>query len=48
TYALANHLIRDTYDIGPSLATGFTNQALIDLKLTDYWPALRGQVSTNP
>ena len=47
-YALANHLIRDTYDIGPSLATGFTHQALIDLKLTDYWPALRGQVSTNP
>ncbi len=45
-YALANHLIRDNYDITPSLATGFTNQALIDLKLTDYWPALRGQVST--
>lgn len=47
-YALANHLIRDNYDINPSLATGFTNQALIDLKLTDYWPALRGQVSNNP
>jgi sulfonate transport system substrate-binding protein len=47
-YALANHLIRDNYDITPSLATGFTNQALIDLQLTDYWPALRGQVSNNP
>jgi sulfonate transport system substrate-binding protein len=47
-YALANHLIRDNYDITPSLATGFTRQALIDLKLTDYWPALRGQVSNNP
>jgi len=47
-YALANHLIRDNYDITPSLATGFTNQALIDLKLTDYWPALRAQVSNNP
>ena len=47
-YALANQLIRDNYDISSSLATGFTNQALIDLQLTDYWPALRGQVTRNP
>lgn len=48
TYALDNQLIRTPYDITPALATGFTNQALIDLHLTDYWPALRGQVSTLP
>ena len=47
TYALANQLISDNYDITPSLATGFTNQALIDLQLTDYWPTLRGQVNSN-
>ena len=47
-YALANQLIRDNYDISASLATGFTRQALIDLQLTDYWPALRGQVSSHP
>ena len=47
-YALANQLIRDPYDISTSLATGFTRQALIDLQLTDYWPALRGQVSSHP
>lgn len=47
-YALANQLIRDNYDISASLATGFTRQALIDLQLTDYWPALRGQVSRHP
>lgn len=47
-YALANQLIRAPYDISTSLATGFTRQALIDLQLTDYWPALRGQVSSHP
>lgn len=47
TYALANRLISNTYDITPSLATGFTQQALIDLHLTDYWPALQGQLTHN-
>ncbi|WP_273820834.1 MULTISPECIES: ABC transporter substrate-binding protein [Pseudomonas] len=48
TYALANHLIRDNYDITPALATRYTNQALIDLNLTDYWPNLRGQITQHP
>ncbi len=47
-YALANRLIRAPYDISQALATGYTHQALIDLALTDYWPALRGQLTTTP
>lgn len=44
-YALDNRLIREDVDIGQSLATRFTNQALIDLHLEDYWPSLKGQIS---
>ncbi|WAF88496.1 ABC transporter substrate-binding protein [Metapseudomonas otitidis] len=44
-YALDSRLIRGEVDIAPSLATRFTNQAVIDLHLEDYWPSLKGQIS---
>lgn len=47
-YALDNKLIRDDFDINQALATHFTRQALIDLKLQDYWPSLQPQLSRNP
>jgi sulfonate transport system substrate-binding protein len=35
-------------DLSQSFDTRFTNQALINLHLEDYWPSLKGQVSSNP
>ncbi|MFV3314642.1 ABC transporter substrate-binding protein [Pseudomonas sp. NY15374] len=47
-YALENRLIRTPYDIRHDLATHFTRQALQDLQLTGYWPAVATQLSKQP
>jgi sulfonate transport system substrate-binding protein len=47
-YAFENKLIRDEVDLSQSFDTRFTNQALINLHLEEYWPSLKGQVSSNP
>lgn len=47
-YALDNRLIREEFSIDKVLATRFTNQALIDLHLENYWPSLNSQVSSKP
>ncbi|MBD2840340.1 ABC transporter substrate-binding protein [Pseudomonas sp. JM0905a] len=46
-YALDNKLIRQDFDITQSFATRFTNQAILDLKLENYWPALSNQVTAS-
>ncbi|MDT4860895.1 hypothetical protein FQZ97_954760 [compost metagenome] len=46
-YALDNKLIRKDFDITQDFATGFTNQAILDLKLESYWPSLSNQVTAS-
>lgn len=46
-YALDNQLITRKPDLSRSLATRFTRQAVIDLGLQDFWPALNTAQNTS-
>jgi sulfonate transport system substrate-binding protein len=47
-YAFENKLVREEVDLSKSFDTRFTNQAIINLHLENYWPTLKGQASANP
>lgn len=45
-YALDNQLISEKPDLSQSLDTRFTEQAIIDLGLQNFWPSLKAQLNS--